>query len=110
MATGKTYLRLGRSATAASSTVRWRAHERAFDRLTDRERQVLTLVAGGRSNRQVAAILGLSANTVAVHRAKVMKTLAVRKAAALVLLAVRHGLVSLDGVGIDPRGDSAAKK
>jgi DNA-binding NarL/FixJ family response regulator len=65
-------------------------------RLTDRERQVLTLVARGRSNREIAELLGLSANTIAVHRANLMKTLAVRKTAALVLYAVRHGLVTAD--------------
>jgi DNA-binding NarL/FixJ family response regulator len=68
----------------------------AHERLTDRERQVLTLVARGRSNREIAAMLGLSANTIAVHRANLMKTLAVRKTAALVLYAVRHGLVTAD--------------
>jgi DNA-binding NarL/FixJ family response regulator len=76
----------------------WRTRDGGLGKITERERQVLTLVAGGRSNREVAAMLGLSANTVAVHRKKVMRTFAVRKSAALVLLAVRHGLVSLDGV------------
>jgi DNA-binding NarL/FixJ family response regulator len=65
-------------------------------RLTERERQVLTLVARGRSNREIAELLGLSANTIAVHRANLMKTLSVRKTAALVLYAVRHGLVTAD--------------
>ncbi|HET9013345.1 MAG TPA: LuxR C-terminal-related transcriptional regulator [Gemmatimonadaceae bacterium] len=65
-------------------------------RLTERERQVLTLVARGRSNREIAEMLGLSANTIAVHRANLMKTLAVRKTASLVLYAVRHGLVTAD--------------
>lgn len=68
----------------------------ASPRLTERERQVLTLVARGRSNREIAEMLGLSANTIAVHRANLMKTLAVRKTAALVLYAVRHGLVTAD--------------
>ena len=45
-----------------------------------------------------AELLGLSANTIAVHRANLMKTLAVRKTAALVLYAVRHGLVTADGL------------
>jgi DNA-binding NarL/FixJ family response regulator len=67
-----------------------------FERLTLRERQVLALVASGRSNREIAAALELSANTVAVHRANVMKTLAVRKTAALVLAAVKYGLVVAD--------------
>jgi DNA-binding NarL/FixJ family response regulator len=70
--------------------------EGAHQRLTGREREVLTLVARGRSNREIAVMLGLSANTIAVHRANLMKTLAVRKTAALVLYAVRHGLVTAD--------------
>lgn len=66
----------------------------AYERLTQRERQVLALVARGRSNREIAATLRLSVNTVAVHRAGLKKTLAVRKTAALVLVALRHGLVT----------------
>jgi DNA-binding NarL/FixJ family response regulator len=71
-------------------------HVTPAPRLTERERQVLTLVARGRSNREIAELLGLSANTIAVHRANLMKTLSVRKTAALVLYAVRHGLVTAD--------------
>jgi len=65
----------------------------AYERLTPRERQVLALVASGRSNREIAAALRLSIHTVAAHRTGLMKTLAVRKTAALVLIAVRQGLV-----------------
>jgi DNA-binding NarL/FixJ family response regulator len=68
----------------------------AYERLTRRERQVLALVARGRSNREIAATLDLSVNTVAVHRAGLKKTLAVRKTAALVLVAIRHGLVTAE--------------
>ena len=68
----------------------------AYERLTQRERQVLGLIAGGRSTREIAAALRLSVNTVAVHRSSLMKTLAVRKVAALVLVAVRHGLVAAE--------------
>lgn len=64
-----------------------------FDRLTEREKQVLQLVAHGKSNKEIATMLGLSANTVAVHRANLMSTLEVHKAAELVLVAVRKGLV-----------------
>ena len=78
---------------AASAPAR---HAAPAPRLTERERQVLTLVARGRSNREIAELLGLSANTIAVHRANLMKTLSVRKTAALVLYAVRHGLVTAD--------------
>jgi DNA-binding NarL/FixJ family response regulator len=65
----------------------------AFSRLSAREIQVLRLIALGKSNKEIAAILGLSANTVAVHRTNLMNTLDVHKTAELVLLAVKKGLV-----------------
>ncbi len=66
-----------------------------FAKLSAREIQVLRLIALGRSNREIAALLGVSANTVAVHRTNLMATLNVHKAAELVLIAVRKGLVNL---------------
>lgn len=82
-------LRMPQSPSAASA-------DASFERLTPRERQVLTLLASGRSSREIAAALELSVNTVAVHRASLKRTLAVRKTAALVLVAVRHGLVAAE--------------
>ena len=74
-----------------------RLHQRGledrYDLLSDREREVLQIIAEGRSNKEVATILGLSANTVAVHRTNVMTTLGLHKTAELVLFAVKHGLV-----------------
>ncbi|HZI80905.1 MAG TPA: response regulator transcription factor [Vicinamibacterales bacterium] len=98
LAAGEMYLspELALSHAAAAATSSRPAPAPVEARLTERERQVLTLVARGRSNREIAEILGLSANTIAVHRANLMKTLAVRKTAALVLYAVRHGLVTAD--------------
>jgi DNA-binding NarL/FixJ family response regulator len=64
-----------------------------FDSLSSREKQVLRLIALGKSNKEIASVLGLSANTVAVHRANIMNTLGVHKAAELVLIAVKKGLV-----------------
>lgn len=64
-----------------------------FTKLSQREIQVLRLIALGKSNREIAEMLGISANTVAVHRANLMGTLGVRKAAELVLIAVKKGLV-----------------
>lgn len=64
------------------------------DRLTPREKQVLQLIAQGRSNKEIAALLGLSANTVAVHRANLMEALNIHRTADLVVYAIRHGLVS----------------
>jgi DNA-binding NarL/FixJ family response regulator len=63
--------------------------------LTARELQILQLIASGKSNKQIAAELHLSANTVAVHRANIMDTLGIHKTAELVVYAIRHGLVSV---------------
>jgi DNA-binding NarL/FixJ family response regulator len=64
-----------------------------YERLTQREKQVLQLIAQGKSNKEIAVLLELSVNTVAVHRANLMNTLQLHKAAELVLYAVKKGLV-----------------
>ena len=63
--------------------------------LTPRELEVLQLICGGLSSREVATKLDLSVNTVAVHRANIMNTLGVHKTAELVVYAIHHGLVTL---------------
>jgi len=63
--------------------------------LTARELEILRHIVAGKSNREIAAELGLSANTVGVHRANIMDTLGIHKTAELVVYAIRHGLVSL---------------
>ncbi len=65
----------------------------AYDRLTLREKEVLQLIAQGKSNKEIATLLGISVNTVAVHRAHVMETLGFHRTAELVLYAVKKGLV-----------------
>jgi DNA-binding NarL/FixJ family response regulator len=55
---------------------------------------VLQLICNGLSNRDIAARLGLSVNTVAVHRANIMNTLGVHKTAELVVYALQNGLVN----------------
>ena len=71
------------------------AEDERFAQLSAREIQVLRLIAMGRTNREIGKLLGVSANTVAVHRTNLMATLGVHKAAELVLIAVRKGLVNL---------------
>jgi DNA-binding NarL/FixJ family response regulator len=63
--------------------------------LTTRELEVLQLIVNGKSNKEIATVLGLSANTVAVHRANVMQTLGIHNTAELVVYAIREGLVSI---------------
>jgi DNA-binding NarL/FixJ family response regulator len=63
--------------------------------LSPRELEVLQLIVNGKSNKDIAAILNLSANTVAVHRANIMQTLDIHNTAELVVYAIRNGLVSI---------------
>jgi DNA-binding NarL/FixJ family response regulator len=63
--------------------------------LTPRELEVLQLIVNGKSNREIALILKVSANTVAVHRANLMQTLDIHNTADLVVYAIRNGLASI---------------
>jgi two-component system response regulator NreC len=63
--------------------------------LTPREVEVLQLICAGRSNREIAAALDLSVNTVSVHRANIMNALGMHKTAELVVYAIQNGLVPL---------------
>jgi DNA-binding NarL/FixJ family response regulator len=63
--------------------------------LTQRELEVLQMIVDGKSNKEIAAVLDLSANTVAVHRANIMNSLGIHKTAELVVYAIRAGLVNV---------------
>jgi len=63
--------------------------------LTHRELEVLQMIVDGKSNKEIATALELSANTVAVHRANIMNTLGIHKTAELVVYAIRAGLVNV---------------
>ena len=67
-----------------------------YEPLTPREREVLQLVAEGRPNKKIAAILGIAIRTVEAHRASIMRKLDLRDHAALVRYAVRRRMVSPD--------------
>jgi two-component system response regulator NreC len=64
------------------------------ERLTPRERQVLQLVAEGKTTKEIATILGVSVKTSESHRTRVMHKLGIHTAAGLVRYAIREGLVS----------------
>jgi len=63
------------------------------DPLTAREREVLLLVAEGKTTKEVASILGIGAKTAESHRARIMEKLDIHEAAGLVRYAVRRGLI-----------------
>jgi DNA-binding NarL/FixJ family response regulator len=76
----------GRPAEAASS----------LDALTPRQREILQLIAEGRSTKEIAYALSVSIKTVETHRAALMERLGIRDVAGLVVFAVRHNLISVD--------------
>jgi len=72
-----------------------KAEARPAPELTTRELEVLQLIVHGKSNKDIAVVLGVSANTVAVHRANIMQALGIHNTAELVVYAIRNGLVSI---------------
>ena len=74
--------------------LRQRGLQDSYDLLTDREKQVLQLLAEGRSNKEVANLLGLSVTTVETHRTNLMQKLDLHSTAEIVLYAVRKRIVN----------------
>lgn len=68
--------------------------EDSYDLLTPREREILQLVAEGKSNKEVANLLHLSIYTVETHRANIMEKLKLKSVPELILYAVRKGIIS----------------
>ena len=88
---GKGYISPG---IAESVLVDYRKHVTdPVDRLTVREREVLRLIAEGKTNKEIARMLGLSVYTVDAHRGNIMDKLNLRSAAEIVRFAMRNGLV-----------------
>ncbi len=76
------------------TTLKQRGLEDSYDLLTDREKEVLQLLAEGRSNKDVAAVLNLSPYTVETHRNHIMQKLNLHSATDIVLYAVRKKIIS----------------
>jgi len=80
---------------AAKANPEWRARTQPpRRRLTPREREIVALLAGGKSNWCVATILGISVKTVETHRANIMQKLDIESVVELVHYAIRAGLVA----------------
>jgi DNA-binding NarL/FixJ family response regulator len=64
-----------------------------YDALSPREREILQLIAEGKANKEIAALLSISPSTVETHRAHIMDKLDLHSAAEIVLYAVRRGII-----------------
>ena len=73
--------------------LRTRGLSDSYELLTDREREILQLLAEGRSNKEVAALLDVGLSTVETHRANLMQKLNLHNTAEIVLYAVRKGII-----------------
>jgi len=67
-----------------------------YETLTDREKQVLKLVADGKSNKEVADLLGISVKTAMSHRERVMEKLDLHSRTELIRFAIRQGIIRVD--------------
>jgi len=67
-----------------------------YETLTDREKQVLKLVADGKSNKEVAEVLGISVKTAMTHREHVMEKLKLHNRTELVRFAIKQGVIRVD--------------
>ena len=93
---GETYLSAALSRNIVEGFMRQGA--RASDQpLTPRQREVLTLLADGKSTKEIAHSLGLSAKTVETHRAQIQERLGIRDLAGLIRYAMRTGLTPPEG-------------
>lgn len=70
-------------------------HRQGLQGLTDREREVLTLIARGLSTKEIASSLDIGARTVETHRANLMRKLGVKSVALLTQVAIREGIVPI---------------
>jgi two-component system response regulator NreC len=75
-----------------------KGEETSFDQLSDREREILKLIAEGRTNREIAESLFLSIKTIQAHRANLMRKLGMHDRTELVKYAIRKGIIGLEDV------------
>ncbi|HKC23546.1 MAG TPA: response regulator transcription factor [Thermoanaerobaculia bacterium] len=91
VARGESYLSPGVSGAVVEAALG--GHDVPIDPLTARERQVLQLVAEGKTTRAMAELLGVSTKTAESHRTRLMKKLGIHEVAGLVRYAIRTGIV-----------------
>jgi RNA polymerase sigma factor (sigma-70 family) len=92
---GKTYVSTQTAQLGLSALERSLRDER-LDKLTPRQREILLLIAGGKSTKQIAQALNISVKTVESHRAQLMERLNIHDVAGLVHFAIKAGLIQLN--------------
>ena len=96
VAAGKSFFSPAIARVIADDYVRQLEDRGASDRyelLSEREREIFQLIAEGKTNKEIAALLFLSPSTVDTHRSRIMEKLDVHSAAEIVLYAVRKGVI-----------------
>lgn len=92
---GQTYISSTASNGQQESPAVHNIHQRAFTLLTPREREVVQLLAEGKTTKEMAAVLDVSARTIESHRYQIMSKLGIRSIAGLTKYALREGLTTL---------------
>jgi DNA-binding NarL/FixJ family response regulator len=103
---GKTYFSPAIAQTLLEDYIgylRRRGLDDTYDLLTEREREILQLLAEGKSNKEVANLLHVGLSTVETHRTNLMQKLNLHSTAEIVLYAVRKRIISSDVRSVDAK-------
>lgn len=96
---GDVYLSSRVSRHVVNSMLQGAAGERqdvSLGQLTARQREILQMIAEGKSTKEIAFVLDVSVKTVETHRGALMERLGIRDIAGLVVYAIRHGIIDID--------------
>jgi two-component system nitrate/nitrite response regulator NarL len=94
---GATFFSPEAAQAALSQLVTNGSKSEPLSQLTSREREVLVLIAEGRTNKEIATRLGIGVRTIETHRERIMRRLDIHSVAGLTRFAIAQGLVSLEG-------------
>lgn len=93
---GKTFFSPEIAQAALQQLVQSGGKKEPFAQLTSREREVLILIAEGKSNKEIASKLGIGVRTIETHRERIMRRLDIHSVAGLTKFAIANGLVPLE--------------
>jgi len=96
---GKTFFSPEIAQAALAQMVENGGRKEPFAQLTSREREVLVLIAEGKSNKEIAGKLGIGVRTIETHRERIMRRLDIHSVAGLTKFAIAKGLVTLEAGG-----------